>query len=134
MSAEAYSFPEGSLHIWTGSATASAQVAYCENVNLALVRGWDNRPTLSGYTDHLTGQRADLTIGTMFTYNATLAKMFDSATAMHVKVLHNNVNGSAGWVLYSGRMDVFAPNEAQGTVMRYTMSMHFNRWSAFGGG
>ena len=134
MSAEAYSFREGSIHIWTGSATASAVIAYAQDVQLSLAWGIDNAAALDGsYHDRLTGQRADLSIGALFTYNATLHRIAQSATAFHAKLLHTGINGSAGYVLWSGRFDALTLVGNEGALMQSTFQSHANRWSAFGG-
>jgi hypothetical protein len=131
--AEAYSWPEGSIAFWTGSATASAVVGYAQNSDLALARGWENRRTLSGnYYDLATGQRVDLNVGAVYTSDATLARMFDSATAVHVRVTHYNpVNGTAGFLLYSGRIDALRFAGTEGTPYTYQLTYHANQWSAY---
>jgi len=53
--AEVWAWPEASVYLYTGTATASALVAYAQNTRVSLVRGWDNYRTLTGlYQDALT--------------------------------------------------------------------------------
>jgi hypothetical protein len=131
--AEAYSWPEGSIAFWTGSATASAVVAYATTNDLTLARGWENRRTLSGnYYDLLTGQRADLSVGAVYTSDLTLARMIESATAVHVRLNHTNVvNGSAGFLLYSGRVDALRYAGTDAAPYTYQLTYHANQWSAY---
>ncbi len=59
--AETFAWPEGTVYLWTGTATASAIVAYAERVYGTLVYGVDNFRTLDGtYHNLWTGQRADI--------------------------------------------------------------------------
>lgn len=129
---EAFSWPEGSIAFWTGSATASAVVAYAQNSDLSFVWGWENRRTLSGnYYDIPTDTRADLSVGAVFTSDGTLARMAQSATAVHVRIAHYNaVNGSAGYALYSGRIDALRYAGSEGAPYTYTLTYHANQWSA----
>lgn len=131
--AEAYSWAEGQIAFWTGSATASAVVAYAQNSDLALARGWINRQSLAGsYADLLSGQRADLTVGAVYTSDPTLVRMVESATAIHVRVNHTNaVNGSAGFLLYSGRVDMLRFAGTQDAPYTYQLTYHANQWSAY---
>lgn len=130
--AEAFAWPEGAIYLWTGTATASALVGYCQSVQGALARGWDNRPRMDGsYVDHLTGQRADVLIGAAYQRDSTLAAVFDSATAVHLKLLHSSVNGTAGYTLWSGRLDNLTLVGNERTPYVYSLAYHANKWSAF---
>ncbi len=129
---EAYTWPEGQIWIWSGSATASALVGFAQNMQFTPVRGWDNRPSLDGtYRDHLTGQRADLVIGQVFTHDSTIQRMEASATAYNVKLVHSGIHGSAGVVLSSGRIDSLALLGSEGNPYVYQLTYHCNQWSAF---
>ena len=129
---EAYAWPEGSVSIYTGAGATSAVVAYAQNSNLALTRGWMNQVTLGGaYSDHLTGQRADVSLGAVYTFDKTLQKLHESATAVHMKLMHSSINGSAGFILYSGRIDSFQYAGTEENPYTYTLAAHFNAWSAF---
>lgn len=131
--AEAYSWAEGQIAFWTGSAQASAVVAYAQNSDLSLAWGWINRQSLAGtYTDLFSGQRADLTVGAVYTSDSTLDRMAASATAMHVRLSHYNpVNGSAGFILYSGRVDAIRYAGTEQAPYTYQVTFHANAWSAF---
>lgn len=132
--AESFVWPEGTLFIYTGNATpsTSAVVAYAQNTRLPLNYGWDNRAAADGtYYDHRTGQRAELSCGAVMTVDSTLAKMFASATAIHAKFINANVIGSAGFWLYSGRIDNLQYQGNEKNPFTYTLNAHFNQWSAF---
>lgn len=130
---EAYGWSEGVLHIYTGATAQSGNpVAYVQNVGLSLVIGWDPTPSVSGvYRDHKTGQQANLNAGVCYTFDKTMQRMFESATAVHAKFMHSSVNGTGGYFLMSGRMDNLAYNGAEGGFMLYSLAAHFNQWSAF---
>lgn len=130
---EAFSWPEGSLSLSTGVPFAtSALIAYCENTNLTEKWGWNNIPAASGnYSDTLTGQRADVTFGAVFTFDKTALRMAQAATAVHMKLNHNTINGSAGVYLYSGRIDSLTLQGQAAGVYHYTMQAHFNVWTAY---
>lgn len=131
---EAYTWPEGQIAFHTGSATASAVVAFAQNMQAMMIRGWSNDPSLAGvYRDHLTGQRADVVLGAVYTHDATLLRMEASATAMHMKLLHSGIHGSAGFQFYSGRIDAISIIGSEGQPYVYQVSYHANVWSAFGG-
>lgn len=132
---EVFTWNEGQVWVWTGSATASALVSFAQNMQLSLVRGWDNVPSLAGnYRDHITGRRADLLLGALYTHDAALQRIDAAETAVHVKLLHTGIHGSAGWLLWSGRIDSITPIGSEGNPYLFQLAYHANRWSAFGGG
>lgn len=131
---EAFAWPEGTVSIYTGNATpsTSAVFAYARDTRIAPMRGWDNRPNAAGtYGNHLTGQRCDISIAAVYTVDNTLAKIAESATAVHFKFMHTNAIGSGGYFLYSGRIASlqYAGNEKQPYM--YTLNAFCNNWSAF---
>lgn len=130
---ESYGFSEGNLHLYTGVTGASGTpVAYVQNVSLTLAIGWQPEPSISGvYRDHKTGLQANLNAGVCYTFDKTMQRMFESATAVHGKFIHSSVNGTGGYLLMSGRMDNLAYNGSQGGAMLYSLAAHFNIWSAF---
>lgn len=131
---EVYSWLESQVYIFTGTATASARVAYAEDTNLTLQYGWSNQPSMSGvYRDHRTGQAATLSVGAWFSNDLTVARVFTSATAVHVHIRHANLYGSAGFFLYSGRFDSFTEQGSNGAIFKYSLAYHANYWSAYGG-
>lgn len=133
---EAYVFPEGSVSLWTGSAApaASAVVGFAQNTQVNLAYGWDSHESIDGvYTDHLTGQRADVSVAAIYTFDATIARIALSATAVHMKFQHNTINGSAGYFLYSGRIDSHAYAGYEGAPFVYTLTYHAFLWSGYGG-
>lgn len=121
------------MHLYTGTTGSSGTpIAYVQNVNLSLVIGWQPEPSVSGvYRDHNTGQQANLNAGICYTFDKTMQKIFQSATAVHGKFIHSSVNGTAGYVLMSGRMDSLSYQGSQGGAMMYSLAAHFNVWSAF---
>lgn len=130
---EAYGFPEGVLHLYTGTtAQSGTPIAYVQNGNVTFTRGWQSEPSVSGvYRDHLTGLAAQLNAGVCYTFDKTIQRMFESATAVHAKWMHSSVNGTGGYFLMSGRIDSLAYNGAQGGFLQYSLAMHANIWSAF---
>ena len=132
--AERYAWPEGQLLVWTGTSNP-VTAAFVENVNATHTRGWYNLgPSIGGtYTDHLTGQRADVSIGVGYTYDTTLLKMAQSATAVHIQLDHSGVNGSAGWKYYSGRITIDGINGIAGGLVTFSLQYYANSWSAYGG-
>lgn len=129
---EAYSWMEGTLLVYTGNMATSAVVAYATQCSLNLSRGVVNNETLAGtYYDYATGKRADFTVGMVMTYDGTIRRLFDSATAVHMKFMNSSINGTAGYMLYSGRMDTLNLVGNEGGVFAHTLAAHFNQWSGF---
>jgi len=131
---EAFAWPEGNVYIYTGNATpsTSAVFALARDTKLNIQRGWDNRAQAGGtYNNHITGQRADIVIGAVYTVDNTIAKIAESATAVHMKFIHTNAIGSGGYFLYSGRIASiqYAGNERN--AFMYTLNAFCNAWSAF---
>lgn len=132
---EVFSWMEGTLTIFTGNATpsTSAVIAYARNTRLPLNRGWDNRAAANGtYYNHLTGQRCDLSIAAVYSVDTTIPKIHESATAVHMKVMQSNAIGSAGYWLYSGRIDSLQYQGDERNPYVWNLNAHFNAWSAFG--
>lgn len=134
MSAEVYAWPEGELLVWTGSASPVA-VARVNNARHREQMGWLNSgPTVGGvYTDHLTGMRADVNIDAGFTYDMTLPRIMEAATAVHMEFRYAGVNGSAGYKFWSGRIDAHEVYGGQNSLINFTLAYHANIWSAYGG-
>lgn len=129
---EAISWPEGQLVIWTGIGAASAVVAYAQSNSLNLVYGWVNREQMSGgYYDVLTGQRADLSVGAVMCYDNTLRRIADAQTAVHMKFIGSSIVGTAGYSLYSGRIDSLNFNGTEAAPYTFTLAAHFNVWTGF---
>jgi len=134
MGAEVFAAPECSLHVWTGSHTASGNaVTYAENVNITLQTDYDTLPSLSGtYRDHLTNRRANINIGAAYSLSAVLPRWAASATAVHMKATFNQVGaGSAGFIFYSGRLDNVAIAGAINGVFTFQVQAHANIWTGF---
>lgn len=132
-SAEGYSWIEGSIWVSTGVAFAtSALIGYAEMSTEGRNYGWVNTPAAGGtYYDHLTGQRADIPLQAVYTFDQTLIKIAEAKTALHFKFLQNTINGSAGCYYYSGHIDRVEIKGQDGQVYKYSVQAHFNQWSAY---
>ena len=124
------------MYLWTGTATASAIVAYAEQTNVRFAYGYYNTRNLAlGYTDVLTGQRVDVTVGSLYCPAASgMQRMFDAQTAVHCHFKHaltGGAAGSAGHYLYSGRIDALQVAGQEGNTYRLLMTYHANVWSAY---
>jgi hypothetical protein len=129
---ESYSWTEGSIHIWTGNGATSAVVGLATTVDGNLTYGIVNRQVASGgYYDYQTGQRADVRLGALWTYDSTIRKLVASATALHMKVMNSSINGSAGYIYYSGRIDSLSFRGAENGLFSYDIAAHFNVFSGF---
>ena len=133
-SAEVYAWPEGEIWLWTGAAAASAAPQFAQSLNFSLAHQWDNRKPASGnYFDVKMGQRAEVTIGGLVSQHFTVPKIFESGTAVHMKLMQSSVNGTAGYILYSGRIDSLQQEASEGGIFRSNLTYHANDWTAFGG-
>lgn len=129
---EIYVWPEGTVSIYTGTGATSAVVAFAQQSQASRSWGWLNSVTVGGiYADHLTGKRVNVSIRALHTYDGTVAKMAESATAIHMKFTHSGVNGSAGVFLYSGRIDALNYAGTEENPYTWDLQAHFNQWSAF---
>lgn len=129
---EAFVWPEGQLWIYTGNLATSAVVAFAQNSRLNLAWGFQNRQTMaSTYYDVITGQRADMNIGAILCFDSTIQRIADAKTAVHMKFINSSVNGSAGYMLYSGRIDSLAYDGTEAAPFKYTLAYHANVWSGF---
>lgn len=129
---EAYSWMEGQLHIYTGNMATSAVVAYATDCTLNFTRGVVNQETLAGtYYDYQTGKRVDVSFGQVMTYDGKIRRLFDSATAVHMKFINSSINGTAGYMLYSGQIDSLNINGADKGVFSHKLTYHCNTWSGF---
>ncbi len=130
---EIFGFPEGQLHVWTGSHTASGNpVAYVENVNFARQFGWQSDPSMGGtYRAHLTNIRADFNFQVGYLLGATLPLLSELRTGVHVKFTQANALGSAGYIAYSAVLTQGSLNGAQGGVFNESYNGFCHSWSAF---
>lgn len=132
---EAYSFREGTLHLWTGAATASgASVGYAQNVNIDLGLDFQADPALSGnYRTHLAGRQGTYSVEMLWTYSSAVRQIFFAETAggVHFKITEAGVNGSAGIILYSGSMNRLTYQGSEGALMRMSLGGFGHVWSAF---
>lgn len=130
---EVFAWPEGQLHLWTGSHTASGNpAAYVENVNFNAQIAWQSRPAVDGtYRAWITNEKADFSFQVGYLLGSTLPALFQSATAVHVKFTQANGLGSAGYIGYSAVMTNAALNGANGSVFNQTFNGFCHSWSAF---
>jgi hypothetical protein len=129
---DGFSFSEGQLWLWTGVNPSSA-IAYVENTNVNITKGVANPQSVNGtYYNTVTGQRVDVSFSLVFTPDMALFRMFDSPTAVHMKLDHQYNGMSAGMILYSGIFDSFAINGNQGGMFTTPLRYHANIWSAYG--
>lgn len=131
---ESFAWPEGTLYVWTGSATASALIGYAQSVNATFAYGVDNFQTLdSAYHNRYTGQRVDVTISKFYATDALTVQQFaDAKTAIHAHLKHvNPAGGSGGWLLYSGALDGVSLDGRESTLFNFSLTLHANLWSAY---
>ena len=134
--AETVAWPEGQAILFTGGGATSAVVAYAQDVRGSFIYGYENRQVLDGtYYDVLTGRRADVDIGYLYTTDQTLARLFESATAVHIHLQHSVAPSgvTAGFRLWSGRIDSLSYDGTENAPFRYRLTYHSNVWSAYGG-
>lgn len=130
---ETFAWPEGAIYLWTGTATARAIPAYAQQVQGTFTQGWDNFATLDGtWHNVLTGQRAEITIGALYTVDTALRALADAQTGVHLHLTHSALGASAGYLLYSGRFDRMTLAGREGEVFRFSLAYHANEWSAYG--
>lgn len=131
---ETFVWPEGSIHVWTGSATASAVIVYAQAIQGTFTRGWDNFPVLDGtWRDVLTGERADITFNMLYCTNNSAIRTFDAAkTGVHMHLRHTALDASAGVLLYSGRIDMLQLAGSERQSFQNGVTYHANVWSAYG--
>jgi hypothetical protein len=130
---EVFSWPEGQVLIWTGTADATGIAAFAENTQVVLAYGWENYRTLdSAYHDRFTGQRADYTIAALYTTTTTtLQTIADTKTGVHWHFKHSAYHGSAGTYLYSGTIDSLNFAGQKNGLYQWTCAGHANAWSAY---
>ncbi len=132
MTGEVFSWLEGQAYFHTGSATASAVVGFAQSLQGQFVWGYENYPTLGGYGNVLTGLRADVTIAAFWTPVSTIARLAQSATAVHMHIRQSNGVASAGYKLWSGRIGSILLAGNEGGVLQYSIGYYANEWSAYG--
>lgn len=130
---EGYAWPEGSLHLWTGSHTASGNpVAYVQSVQFTPAYRWEWMPTLSGnYLPHLAGKQATLQFGVLYSVDRRLQTLFEAQTAVHIKFTHQHYSGSAGYVGWSARLDSLTLAGSEAGLFTQRLAGECYAWSAF---
>jgi hypothetical protein len=133
MSREVVSWREGRVYVWTGTATASAVLYFHNSINMTFVKGVDSQPRLDGsYCNTVTGQRSDVNTQQYYAGDTTLMRMFDSATAVHLKVTQGSYWGTASAVLWSGFIDSVSLNASENGLYQFSMVYHANGWNFYG--
>lgn len=129
---EALSFSEGQLHVWTGSHTASGSViAFCQSVGVSCLDDWKADAAVSGnYRYHLAGTRIDVN-ASLYWSDSRIATLMAARTALHFKVTHSSLGGSAGYIGYSGRITTLRADGQEGQVANQTFAAFAHAWSAF---
>lgn len=130
---EVIAWPEGSIYLWTGTATASALVGYATDTRASFNYGVSNYRTLDGiYHNLYTGQRCDVSIGMLYTPDlSALQTMVEAQTAIHIHLKHTANGVSAGRLLYSGAVDSLSLNGNEGSIYQVSVNYHANVWSAY---
>ena len=134
MAERTFTWPEGTVYLWTGSALKSA-IAFASETDANLVIGYVNQQAGSAYHNYATGQRVDVTIGALYTNDGTIDRIFDSRTAVHMKIEQKFLTGltaSAGMLFWSGAIDGVQFRGSDGQSFSYQMRYHANIWSAYG--
>lgn len=135
---EIYTWNEGRVFVWSGSATASAAIAYMENMQAMGNYGWKMRQSVEGvYDGHLTGLIMNVSFQYLYGADATLMQMVQSATGggLHFKIDHSAVvNGSAGLYIWSSYIDSFALVGNTMNPYSWSINLHSHSWSAYGNG
>ena len=134
--AETFSWPEGQVYLWTGSAQKTA-VGFAKSTDIALQYGYINQQAggVSSYYNYLTGQRADITIEALLTNDGGILRIGEARTAVHMKLenkYQTGITGSAGILLWSGVINGFNTNGTEGNAYSFRVSYHANTWSAYG--
>lgn len=129
---EAISWMEGVVSFFTGGATAV--VAYAQDMDVSIMRGWNNRQNVNGrYIDRLTGQRADVNIAAMYTYDTTILRLFDQEpTAVFMTINHSALSVSAGYRFSNGVIQSVSLEGAEGGAYRFSVQYYANTWTAWG--
>lgn len=129
---EVFAWREGQCFVWTGNSTVSALTAYAQNINASIAYGWNNRRLVTGtYQDVLTGQRADVQIGAMYTPDATIQKFAALTALTHMHLRHSSLGGTAGIFLWSGRIDRIDLQGSEANVYSFTVAYHSNIITAY---
>ena len=131
--AEVFAWPEGELHLWTGSSTASGNpIAYVNNMTVTLTVRWQSDAAVDGtYRQHSTEKRADFSFGIDYLYGDGLVALFNAQTACHAKFTHKNTLASAGIILYSGRINTLALAGNEAAVFNETLNGFAHLWTGF---
>lgn len=130
---EVFSWTEGTLYVWSGAATASGTpVAYVTNASISPQWQWSNDARLDGSYRHvLQGRRANISLALGYTVGMNLVVLAQGNASVHFKFDQNGVNGSAGWLAYTGRINTLGLQGAEGGTYALSVAGYCNEWSAY---
>ena len=133
MAGEVFAWPDGNVWLYTGTATASALVAYATETTVREFHGAENWANLNGeYRNTVTGRVVQVTIGALYCADVLPLQVMASAeTAVHLHIAHNNGLASAGRRLYSGFIDSLEEAGRENDLFRARLTYHANVWSAY---
>lgn len=134
--AETFSWPEGQVYLWTGTAQKTA-VGFAKSTDINLQYGFMNQQagSVSSYHNYLTGLRADVTIEALLTNDAGILRIAEGKTGIHMKLENKylaGITGSAGLLLWSGVINGWNENGTEGNVFSFRLTYYANNWSAYG--
>lgn len=131
---EAFSHREGALYMWTGSAAASGSpVGFVNNVSVSFQYSWQNQLSIgTARYEWLNDARADVMIGTLWTNTSRVYELaHQTGQVVHIKLEASGVNGSGGWLVYSGQIDSVQVLSQQGGVDMLSMMGHGFEWTGY---
>lgn len=130
---EVYVWPEGQVWLWTGSHTASgAPLAYATECSVQAAYPFQSEASLAGtYRPHRAGQRAEVTLGTLYAHDARVKTLFQATAATHCKVMQSGVAGSGGWLATSGRIVSLSEQGSEGRPFTYRVQYVAHEWTGW---
>lgn len=131
---EAFSHNEGALYLWTGSAAASGSpVGFVQNANVSLQYSWQNQLSIgTARYEWLNDRRADVMFGALWTNNSTVHEIAQATgNVVHMKLEASGVNGSGGWIVYSGQIDSVQVLSQRGGVDSLNVMAHGFEWTGY---
>lgn len=131
---EAFSHREGALYLWTGVATASGSpIAFVNNVNLSFQYTWQNQLSIgTGRYEWVNDRRVDVMFGTLWAKGDTIQQIADATgSVVHMKVEASGVNGSGGWIVYSGQIDSVQVMSQRAGVDSMNVMAHGFAWTGY---
>ncbi len=136
---EVFSWPEGKLYLYASASgtTSGSGIGFARQSTLTLTYGWlDLEAADRRMYRAITGRRAEMTIGALYSDRSILA-LVNASAPVHAKfegvVTGGAALGKSGQiVLYSGVVDSYAITQSDGAMFSQSLSLHSRDWSAFG--